>query len=97
MSGGIPAAFFAVLDLEPRETLDQRRAEQIERWRGEGVTWARVTLVNDEFEHLHPGYPHGLWIEGWKVRPAKELPFGAGYPDENGPCYPPLTAKETHP
>lgn len=33
--------------------------------------WFRMTLVSDEYPK--EGYPHGLYLEGWKTRPIFNL------------------------
>lgn len=86
-----PADFFSTVD-DPGTT-DARMQivrETFDRWREDGIQQGRVTLIEpDDETNL---YPPGLWIEGWKDGSARQLPFGAGYPDENSPSYPPLTA-----
>lgn len=47
-----------------------------------GSRWARFTAVTPE--HPKPPYPHGVYIEGWLVRPHemdpphREAPFALG-------------------
>lgn len=91
-----PADHFATFD-DPGNP-EERQAlirETFDRWRNEGVKQGRVTITGPGIEGDTTGYPAGLWLEGWKDEKAQMLPFGAGYPDENGPCYPPLQAVES--
>lgn len=88
-----PADFFAHLD-DPGTPEGRQRAmnDAFDRWKVAGVSQVRVTLTGPNAMNDNTGYPAGLWLEGWKDVRAVQLPFGAGYPDEGGPLYPPLVS-----
>lgn len=63
------------------------------RWRAsEGVTQVRITITGPGIDSDETGYPPGLWIEGWRDRFARQLPFGHA-PEPGGAIYPPLVAE----
>lgn len=80
------AKFFAFFT--EREYRTGKWHPTLDRWRDEGVTQTRVTIVNDEYPN--PPYPHGVWFEGWTDRLANMLPFGEAE-TAGGAVYPPLT------
>jgi hypothetical protein len=74
------------------DTPKQRQAvieEMARMWRADGIEQMRATLVGADDD---TGYPQGLWLEGWKDRFARQLPFGSPWPDPLSAIWPPLTA-----
>ncbi len=81
--------FFSYVDLEPRETFEARCHASIELQKADGATFARFTIVNDEFPK--EPYPHGFYIKGWRERPAVQPPFdypltAEGDPEKKDPA-----------
>ncbi|WP_375292168.1 hypothetical protein [Sphingomonas melonis] len=75
------ADFYARKD-EPqdREQFQAALKELTDSVEAAGATWVRITLLNDTAPCPRGVLPHGLYIEGWKVRPDPQPEFG--YPAE---------------
>jgi hypothetical protein len=85
-----PARHFAFLSEE--EYCAGKLDDIFESWRDAGVKQMRVTIVSDEYP-LDP-YPPGVWLEGWTVEGALQLPFGEPWPHPDSAVWPPLTTEQ---
>jgi len=61
-----------------REDSPRIIAEMSKRMQTNGATFARLTLVSQEYPS--PPYPHGYYLEGWAVDPARMDPPGKQAP-----------------
>jgi hypothetical protein len=64
---------FAFRELGAAGSADEQIKKAADVLREGGATWLRATIINDEYPK--PPYPHGLYIEGWLVRPDEEPEF----------------------
>lgn len=80
---------FRDLPDDPKDTLALWH-EMGEIMREHGATWFRMTIVSDDYPM--PPYPHGLYMEGWRVDPARMDP-----PARSAPFNYPLVAQNTEP
>ncbi len=65
------------------ERVDESRLilqEMMRALREQGATSVRWTAISPEYPK--EPYPHGLYVEGWKVRPDEQPPFS--YPLDGG-------------
>lgn len=62
--------------------------EMADLMKASGATFFRMTVASDQYPK--PPYPHGLYLEGWRVDPAMQNPSG-----QQAPFNFPLTAAST--
>ena len=84
-----PADSFAFFQPDGPEQRQAVIEETARKWKADGIHQMRATLISEGDDTV---YPAGLWLEGWKDRFARQLPFGDPWPTPLSAIWPPLTA-----